>query len=190
MKSVLVFLVLTFGLNANSFIDVAESAQKAIDYAAMVSAAGDLVEELDEENKKLTETEGKIRELRHKIDETETFGRNTKGIMDGPNSSAKDTASKVSSLTSYIRDLKRYYSKYFAGGTSPETSLAIDKMIENNRDLREKNQQAKESLQRTEEALLKTKKIKEQREKDLSYRKFQNDQIKNILGVGEDVQNN
>ena len=181
---VFVFLV-SFNSAQAQFVDLAESAQKAADIAAIVSASNDLIKEVDEESKEISEMEQDIRDIRGKMNETETFGRKTEGIISGPNTNIEDSSSKIKGVTSYIRDLKAYYSKYIGGVLSPEAVTAIDNMRKNGEEIKTRKREAKSSLLHAKKEADKEKRRKQQREEDLKFRKAQNDEIKRLLGVGD-----
>lgn len=187
MKIKVLVIVVLISPYSHGFIDLGDAAEKAADSAAIVAASGELIREVDSESKKISEMEKDIRHLREKLDDTETFGRSTKNILSGPKTSLEDTSSRISSITSYVRDLKHYYSKYFGGVVSAEANIAIDNMRKSKQELREKNEEAKRSLAKTHNELKKAKKIKDKRDEDLKYRKSHNDRIKSILGIGQDV---
>ena len=183
MRSILALLLVSIPLNA--FIDLQETSQDAADSVAILSATGELIKEVDEESKKISETEKEIRELREQIGKTETFGRRSKDILKGPGSSVEDTASKISSLRAYIRNLKSYYSKYVNGVISADAVKAVDGIKGNSDEVRRQKLEINASLNKTKKELEDEKRRQEILKKDRESRKAISDDIDRILGVGD-----
>ena len=181
MKLILIIFI-TVSIKSYGFIDAfVDVADKVADTTAIVSATSELSKEIDQDNRDLEDVQKRMRDLREKQDKTIKFGRDTSSLLEGPNLRASALDRKIYSATSYIKTLKHYYATYMSGTVSAKGVSAVEEIRKSSEQVKQLRREAQDDLDKQEKEVADVIKKEETRQKDIEFRKKQNDLINSLI---------